>query len=807
MGQQTILSLSSNFNGGEVSPRMFGRPDTAVYPVALAAMENFAPSLEGPAVKVPGFRYITAAAASSAWLSTFVFSRTQGYVLEWLSDGDGAGTLRFFTNGGRIETAPGVPYEVDVPYTPAEAPFVGWQQSHDRLYLAHRAHALADLTRTSATTFTYAELGLENGPFADQNKDKTITVAFTSTEGSVTGYASGGAVWTAGHVGELFRVETRDYAEIPQWEADRDVAVGQLRAAEGRVYAKIGGAARTGTVIPTHNEGAAWDGDGAGKDSNDKGPFGVQWLLVHDRFGIVRIDTVTDAFTVTGTVLKRLPNSAALASTYDGGGIGYTPPYTGGGGDYPRYTIEIVDGEPVYTPTDPDGDFAPPDGTTGYTFPGTWRWAHAAISNAAGWPVAVVLAWGRLVLFTDFEVIATVIGDYGGGRANFAEYADNGEATEDMSFRRLLTISNPVLWAREDNGNILIGTLDGVYLVGPINGSAAVSAENIQCVKQSRYGCSAVQPIEVGSETIYAQAAGKKLRAAEYSFQSNRYQPALINVWSRHILGPGCIQLSYEGESEEMVWALRGDGVLAMHPRVPEQEVKGFARRIHAAGPILSAVAIPSEDGTLDEQWVLVTDSDTGAKSIERRDPWWVDGSAKETAFFVDSGVTVTAPASATLTGLTWLAGRDVAVLSDGAVLRGLSVTGGGSLTLPRRPDVVTVGLGYAATFATLKPELRDPRGHTMQGVKQKIYKIALRVLETLGVRVAAIGARAGEEEEMMRRGVEVPMGEGAGFFSGDVGPREIGGNWGRDGQYQVISDDPVPCIVTAAMPRFAVTE
>jgi hypothetical protein len=800
MPEQIFTALTSNFNGGEISPRMEGRTDTAVYQIALAEMVNFAPSVEGPAVKVPGFRYIRAAAAASTWLSPFVMGRLQAYVIEWLE-----GKLRFFTNGGRIEADPDTPYEVTVPYAAAEAPFVSTQQSYDRLYLAHRAHALASLTRLTGSTFAWAALTLEGGPFGDPNSDQAQTIAFSASSGTVTGYANPAMAaarpFTALDIGALFMVETRDYAEIAAWMSGVKTPIGQLRRnTSGQVYLKIGGQLLNGNVEPSHTEGTVWDGDGQGQDANDKGPFGAQWQYVHDRFGIVRIDDVADAATITATVLRRLPDSAALANSYTGP-IGYTPPGgTGvGGGTFPRF--EIIDGE--YVPVEP-GDDAPttPADGIGYNFPGTWRWAHAAISDAAGWPVAVLLAWGRLVVFTDFEIIGSVIGDYGGGRVNFSEYAQDGQATTDMAFRRRLSIANPVLWAREDRGNILVGTQDGEYLIGPINNAQAVSAENVQCVKQTKHGSEPVWPVDAGEETIFVQRGGRKLRQAAYSFERDRYRADNINIWSRHILKSGCTQLAFEQESEEMLWALRADGVLTMHPHAPEQEVKGFARRIHAAGPVLSIVAIPSEDGTLDELWALVTNSETGAKSIEQRAPWWVDGDPKETAFFVDSGVTL-APASANLTGLTWLAGRAVDVLMDGAVIRGLSVTDAGGLTLPKKPDLVTIGLKAGAYIKTLRPELRDPRGNTMQGKMQRLFKLGLRLLETLGIRADPLGK---DQEDMIRRGMDLPMGEGPAFFSGDV-RREVGGSYDRHGQYLLISDDPVPCTIVAAMPSLQVTE
>src|SRR5207253_11104162 len=139
--------------------------------------------VEGPAAKRAGFRHIRAAQVSASWLSTFIFSVTQAYVLEWV-----AAKLRFYTNGGRIETIPGTAYEVSIPYAAAQAPFVSGQQSYDRLYLAHRNYPPAALARTGAVTFSYAPLTLLSGPFADQNTNEAVTVSAAGT------FTVGGAV-------------------------------------------------------------------------------------------------------------------------------------------------------------------------------------------------------------------------------------------------------------------------------------------------------------------------------------------------------------------------------------------------------------------------------------------------------------------------------------------------------------------------------------------------------------------------------------------------------------------------------------
>ncbi|WP_447412537.1 hypothetical protein, partial [Clostridium perfringens] len=78
-----------------------------------------------------------------------------------------------------------------------------------------------------------------------------------------------------------------------------------------------------------------------GTDINGKGPFGVQWTYLHDRYGIVSITAVAgDGLSATADVVRRLPDSVTSVATF--------------------------------------------------------RWSHAAFSAAAGWPSVVLANGGRL---------------------------------------------------------------------------------------------------------------------------------------------------------------------------------------------------------------------------------------------------------------------------------------------------------------------------------------------------------------------------------------------------------------------------
>ncbi len=737
--------LFAAFVGGEIDPMMHGRTDTEQYSYGLELCENFVAVNEGPIVKRPGFQYVCDAAATASWLGAFRFSVSQEYVIEWLED-----KARFYTNGGRIETAPGVAYEITTPYAAADAPMLSLQQSFDRLYINHPSYPPAAIARTSATTFSHADSALVNGPFLDQNSDPGITVTASAASGSGITLTASSAIFAAGMVGGLIEIEAKDFSDVKAWEPGmKAVAVGEKVRSDGKVYEALAGSATvTGTIQPIHSSGDEWDGQGKQDELNVKGPYGVKWRYLYGRRGIVKITGFTSGTAVTGDVVQRLPDSVVSVPTH--------------------------------------------------------RWSMGAFSNAKGWPSIVLNAFGRQIHIKDFDIHGSVVGDYGGGRVNFARYTDSGQLTADMGFRRTIATEDPPLWAVLSGRKIVVGTASKELAIGAINAAVAVSGDNIQADPQSFYGSEAVWPLLVGTDAIFVERGGRRLRASDYDFGRDRYAAIDLTAAARHITKSGVVQLAWQRLPWSMLYGVREDGQMLVHAAT-KLDVKGFARMVPGgSAKVISAVSVVGPDNKTDELWCLIERTRVvgGVKREIWRQAGWRDlGDDPKECFFVDGGVRLEmAAGDNTASGLTHLAGHAVAVLANGGVVPGLTVANDGTLTLPttavpNTPYVLIVGLPYTATAITLRPELRQ-RGETVQGVRQQAKKLVLRLLDTLGIKV---GDYDGPAEEIIDRPGNAPMDAAIPLFSGDSGG-DIDGQFDRRGQTKWVSEDPLPCIVSAAM-------
>ena len=190
----TTRTFKQAFSGGEISPEMFGRIADNKFQQGAATMRNFIAKPQGPAQNRPGFAFVREVKDSTkaTRLLSFTFNTTQTMVIEMgyqyfrfhtqgftLFYSDGAawnggtnyvvgsiakqGGVNYYsktvhsnsqppnnTNWYAMPTSPNV-YEIPHPYLEAELFDVNYVQSADVITLVHPNHAPRELRRLGAT--------------------------------------------------------------------------------------------------------------------------------------------------------------------------------------------------------------------------------------------------------------------------------------------------------------------------------------------------------------------------------------------------------------------------------------------------------------------------------------------------------------------------------------------------------------------------------------------------------------------------------------------------------------------------------
>lgn len=144
-----IRTHQRSFNGGELSPHMFGQITDAKYQSGLSLCRNFIAKPQGPAENRPGTIFVREVkdSAKKTRLINFSYSATQTIVIEM-----GAGYFRFHTHAGTVMNGP-VPYEIANPYAESDLFEINFVQSADVMTLVHKNHAPRELRRLGATNW------------------------------------------------------------------------------------------------------------------------------------------------------------------------------------------------------------------------------------------------------------------------------------------------------------------------------------------------------------------------------------------------------------------------------------------------------------------------------------------------------------------------------------------------------------------------------------------------------------------------------------------------------------------------------
>jgi len=322
------------------------------------------------------------------------------------------------------------------------------------------------------------------------------------------------------------------------------------------------------------------------------------------------------------------------------------------------------------------------------------------------------------------------------------------------------------------------------------SGSAdALTPTTAQIKAQSYTGASNVQPAVTGNSILYVQDRGSRIREVSYSWEAQSYKTIDSSIMAPHLFdGYTLTDMAYMRAPYQVLWVVRSDGLLMGMTYVPEQQVIAWHQHPLAGGTIDSICVI--SEGTEDVLYMAVNRTINGSPVcyIERMSTRQFTD--QEDAFFVDSGLTYDSTPATSITGLSHLEGEDVAVLADGAVVNGLTVTSGG-ITLPAAASVVHIGLPITATATTL-PIAFETAGMG-QGRGKNVATAWLRVYRSSGI---FAGPSATKLREYKQRTSEV-FGSPPDLKSDEI-EIVLSPEWSNGGQIVIQHTDPLPLTVSS---------
>jgi hypothetical protein len=677
MAKQVIPQYS--FNGGEYSPRMYGRGDYEPYSKALKTATNCFITAHGPIVRRSGSKYIAEVKDSTKTtrLIPFIFDNSgDALALEF-----GHNYIRFIKAGAVL----GAPYEVTTTYTSSEVNDISYVQYGNILYLAHPSHPPAQLVRTNDTSWELSDIDLYPAPTYESgySPQQSVTpgattgtgVTFTTTSAFQPAYVgrqiinlsgAGKAIITSlNSTAVAVATITEDFPSTSAI-ASGDWLVDLSPSCALDISLSSGGGNATITAKPFTvpevfngdflNSASGWSnesagtgtagwnstnrtlqlvGAGAGNEGKAEQPITGMWT---GNF-TVKFDTDVAVDYKLGTTAGGTQIASGTASA----GIGANFSFSSLSGEdtlYLRFestgtvnidnvvieaTIDAFITSDVskyvlanggvflineYGPGTGDVVYAEvvkPPSSYGEVL--VWTLEELDWTSARGYPSKTSLFQERLVLAN------TSTSPTGIWMSESGLFTGFGVGPNDEDSVQITLAAPEISWMRASR-DLIVGCSDKeLAILGATSGSA-ITASNVRQLPRTYYGSDSQSPINIGTEIVFVQGTGKKLRAMSYDFASDGYRGDDLIFLAEHM--PNTITaLDYGYNPDSVVYAIDSSGDMLIGVYEREQSVIGWSR-YSTDGSYESISVIPTAAD--DHVYVIVNRTINGAtkRYIER---------------------------------------------------------------------------------------------------------------------------------------------------------------------------------------------
>lgn len=678
-----IRTLQNSFNGGEVSPSLYGRFDDQKYAMGAATVRNFICLPQGPVVNRPGFAFVRAAkyADKVVRLIPFTYSSEQTMALEF-----GDKYIRFHTEGKTLINSDGTPYEIESPYAADDLFQIHYTQSADVVTLVHPNYAPRELRRYGPADWRLIEIDFSLGI-----KPPTgLTVKFTSGDTSAKGQTN---------------------------------------------------------YKPYYRITALKDTDGGTVESEPCAAVFVECnLYIDNSYNTITWDKVEGA------------QRYRVYKTYSGvyGLLGET--------ENTNYTDTNFDTDSSITPPRLDDVF-----------------------SGNNWPSAVTYFQQRRVFGGAIKKPRMMWMTASGTESNFVytipAQADNRirfevAAQEAARITHIVPLSSLIVLT--GSSEFRIQATDG----------GALTSETVTVSPQASIGANEVQPVIVNSTLVYAANRGGHIRELGYNYQASGFTTGDLSIRAAHLFeNTVTVDMARMKAPDSILWFVMADGKLLGLTYLPEQGVAAWHRH-DTDGAFESVCCVP--EGQEDALYAVVRRTINGQsiRYIERMHERYY--ATLEDAFHVDCGGTYKGKATKTISGLTWLEGKTVAILANGGVLPQQTVKDG-KVELPVEVTYAHIGLPITAELKTLPVAMQMQDGSYGRGHMKNVNKVFIRVYRSSGI---SVGPDEDHLTAVKMRGDE-PFGEPPQLLSEEI-PLAVSPKWTDGGQIVIQQKNPLPITVVS---------
>ena len=579
-----------------------------------------------------------------------------------------------YTSGGTV----GKIVEVATSYSVTDIFEINHAQSADVLYLAHKDHPPAKLTRTTATSFTLTDIDFVDGPYLDENITETKLELSSAAPGTGVIMTSTSDYFVADHVGALFRFRKPVEINHEAWVAGETYANGDNVYYNDNVYKNVtGSTTTTGSTPPVHLEGT--------ESYHDSSTGFTQWEFQHNGSGYVKVTGVTSGYIATVEVVERVSDNHVADLTATITNITQANPavvtasshgFTNGEKIIIRNVVGMTEvNNLVFTVAGATTNTFQLSGidSTGYTAytsggsaglsQGVKTWSEGAFSVKNGYPRAVAFYEERLYFAATPNQPQTIYGSV------TADFENHEPGTEDDAAVNITIASDKVnvikhlLPARF----LQILTTSSEFTLSGGTGTTPVTPTNVNVLRETTFGSSDVRPLRAGNSTILIQKGQEKVKEITFDLDTDGLLGVDLSILADHLPRGGLTDMVWQQEPELILWFVHTDGgLIGLTYDRANGAIGWHDHDLGGTGIVESITSIPS--GAEDQVYASVQRTINGDTVRHIEYLTTIDfGDDVTDAFYVDSGLTYDGSATTTISGLNHLEGETVTILADGA--------------------------------------------------------------------------------------------------------------------------------------------
>jgi hypothetical protein len=700
--------LQQSFNGGELTPRLYGNANTERYGKSLESMTNFIALPQGPAMRRQGFAYVSQALNNKdIRLLPFKVPGSTDYV---------------------VELGPG---------------YIG---------LLSRDASRQDPTEGGRQSFSTDEL-IGNGDFkegilhwTESFSDSSAYFTTVRDKKRVQVLASGGSAanYSSSAVSQVISMggASGDIELSFSWGALLSVSTDNptshsLASCNVRVGTAAGlGDLYSGSFDPETDSASVIDGPSNGAWDTQaavEGGTNADWDFGINSENITVNVGVNDPVYITLEVIKNSPKIPGNSGVFNTGQAFDSTGTVFGFFEDISFSSDVVVSDTFTTPWLTEADLAivqyvsESGGNRMYfTHPsyepyllelenGSWSFgpititSKPAVWSGDNWPSVCEFFQGRLWLAATPGEASTIWASVAGDPFDFTTGTN-----DDDSLELPLSTTGGIKWIKGQKG-LVVGTDIGEQLISSVG--SYITPTDRKAEKQSGWGSVDIQPSLAGNDIVYVSQDRTKVRAINSYFNTASWASVDLTWVAEHITRNRIIETIYIQNPNYQLYFLLGDGTIVACTYDREHETVGWMNMV-TSGRFVSMTKTDSVEGTI--LWVGVRRN--GNIYIEAIDP---DESAWQ---FTDSWLKRNINSNI-VDGLDHLEGLTVQILVDGAIEPD-QVVSGGQITTEQDGSFAVVGVKYTAEMTTLPLGGGNPAG-TALGSKRRMARIFVQLYDS----------------------------------------------------------------------------